>query len=281
MLRFTEHETVLCKYTNFAAIRHMLPASGESSCTSQTDMSRGINLWVMDGETMNDPLEGRYLFDLSNEHSVQRAGCLCELHNIAQMVLRSNPAGYDSIFISSFSASQDNLQLWRMYGGDGLGICLVFSPPSNMFYEVKYGEEPGIQVLDELAWVIKPIIEHNSLDLVQAAYHMISPLRFLFKAAGHESDNEYRLIIVPNNLSGVCMNSSATDAKNANRLYIVLDNFFYSCRSNQDKIIVGPQAGLLEATMGEQAFIKEIQWRLYKNGLADIPVLRSKHILRY
>lgn len=90
----------------------------------------------------------------------------------------------NDIFISSFSSLEDDLTMWRLYGDDGRGVCLVFeqkSTPKRFMQEVVCYEEEPINVLRELVelgWTFRNAEEW----------------KHFFKANEYAAENEYRLL---------------------------------------------------------------------------------------
>ena len=281
----------ICRYDTFDTFRkmteHAFDDSGKRSSHAILQDWAGLDLWLMDVETMNDPLEGLFLSERSRHWNIQDSknpkALMSELfkEDLESDYINEFDAG--PIFISSFSSKPDDLDLWRLYC-NGHGVCLKFSPPSHKtFYRVEYGDKAVDSTLDELAWVIEPILARKSPSLLNSrARTLVRPLCFLFKSEGHKTDEEFRLIESHQDWKDVQMTNAAPDGKNINRLYIRHRQFFFSSHGVHDEVIVGPLASSpLEATRGHGAYIKEVKWRLNKLGLGRIPVKRSRHILRH
>jgi hypothetical protein len=254
---------------------------------------RGLDLQVMDAETMNDPWEGLFLIDRARSFRADSSDRKRKLYSLFEDATDTKVVPFDDddpIFVCSFSSDLDNLDLWRHYC-NAHGVCLVFTPSADVtFYTIEYGDEAADVVLEQLGWVLEPILEKYSDELNRKARAIIRPIRYLFKSKGHMSDQEFRIVESTQDWQKMKMEgsgndeksvSSGNDEKSVRRLYLLHEGFFYSRKSPADKVIVGPLAPTLDVERGDRAFLKEVKWRLHRFALGDIPVVRSKHILRY
>jgi hypothetical protein len=263
-----------------------LSEDGSAKQDASTPDKKGLDLWLKDADTMNDPWEGSYLIDRSKaSHSRDSNPARAKLNELFEKSDKRNENGIafdlEPIFICSFSVSIDDLDLWRHYCS-GHGVCLKFSPPVRRpFYKVEYGEDAANKVLDELAWAVGPILKKESPALNYEARSIVRPICYLFKSEAHASDKEFRLIESDQKWKDIRMTSFASDGKEVNRLYILVKNFFYSSDSEHDTVIVGPLAETLDVERGHQAYAKEVKYRLSRFGLGHIPVRGSRYQLRY
>lgn len=101
----------LCRYTSLAGLKRILLDDEESLC--------GL-------AAMNDKSEGLFLDKclLNSSYNVYR-------HS------QSYIDRYNSAFISSLcdESMADNLTMWRLYGGDGTGCCLIYEADKETLYK--------------------------------------------------------------------------------------------------------------------------------------------------
>lgn len=96
----------------------------------------------------------------------------------------------DKILITSFSSLEDDLKMWRLYGNDACGICMVFSTPSNVpnstFNEVLYGGKH----LSKYKSIIDKLREKG----ISFEFKSIDGFKYFFKSQEYAYEKEYRLV---------------------------------------------------------------------------------------
>jgi len=149
-----------------------------------------LSLWLSDVSCLNDPLEGKALFDFveywSRVGGFKQFGSKSfssseweDLRHIAGW-LRGDAARVMSssrdpvvrrILICSFTQDTDRIDLWRAYGADGSGICLsmpaaeaisrlqAYKDRVSALYHVRYSAEDKATTWTMLNNHLKPLLE--------------------------------------------------------------------------------------------------------------------------
>ncbi|MGE4564995.1 MAG: tetratricopeptide repeat protein, partial [Victivallaceae bacterium] len=124
---FGDAPTEVCHFTNIKALysildykkvsSHSIPDQDIYAESAPANILRGYNAIYM-----NDPSEGRALVEYSHKNTLndltdffKEEGHWVE-HDAGQ-----------SVFSISFTSEADSLSLWRAYGRDGRGVCIVIS----------------------------------------------------------------------------------------------------------------------------------------------------------
>jgi hypothetical protein len=148
-----------------------------------------LSLWLSDISCLNDPLEGKALFQFVDDHSgpeqhPKQWGAKSfsedEWANLSKIVewIRGNNArdtfgrrdGLSRrILVCSFTQEMDRLDLWRAYGANGEGICLSmplseavarirsYPSPVSQIFHVRYLDEEKATVWTMLRNHLEPI----------------------------------------------------------------------------------------------------------------------------
>lgn len=117
--RLNQENIVVCQYTTLDAIYSMLGRGHEISEEQKTNHLRMYNIGYV-----NDPQEGRALIKSS-----QKSNYLFRLADGGKGISEISKFTY----FTSTSNARDRLDLWRAYGRDGKGCCLVI--PNKLFRE--------------------------------------------------------------------------------------------------------------------------------------------------
>jgi TPR repeat protein len=117
-------------FTTLEALHSMLPVSDRKTTEAEcyTGQSRALRLYHI--AYMNDPQEGRRLLDLQHAD----AKLLNEFFATAESGNNHNFLWENqeiSVYCGSFTLRVDRLDLWRAYGRDGAGYCVVI--PARAF----------------------------------------------------------------------------------------------------------------------------------------------------
>ena len=108
----------------------------------------------------------------------------------------------NNLFLSSCSLLNDNLTMWRLYGDDAKGACLVFEMNSDsqtdfILQSISYANEQKIDVnLD----IIKQLLQNN------VVFKNIDKWKHFFKAKDYSIEKEVRLIFQDNGKSSIVKN---------------------------------------------------------------------------
>lgn len=102
---------------------------------------------------------------------------------------------YNNVYLSSGTSRNDDLTMWRLYGNDGQGVCLVFDVnTSSNFYiaNVDYAKDDKSHIQVEF---IKEIIEKG------LKFNNLNVWKHFFKPNEYSIEQEIRLIFEDNNTS--------------------------------------------------------------------------------
>ncbi len=122
-------EIKVCHYTNIEAVRSMLEEN--KSPTQPRNILRMYNIGYV-----NDPLDGKALVNYSEDNG----GVLHEFFEEGKKGEKKKSEDDDEplskyVYFASFTGAKDRLDLWRAYGRDGAGCCIVIPP-------AEFDEEP-------------------------------------------------------------------------------------------------------------------------------------------
>ena len=99
----------------------------------------------------------------------------------------------DKEFITSFTTRIDDLDMWRFYGDNARGVCMVFERDSKRvdeLYKIKY-VEPG---QDDLSKVYDLMDELKNKG-VRFQLKLLQKYRHFMKHADYDTEEEYRLLV--------------------------------------------------------------------------------------
>ncbi len=118
-------------FTNFEAIESMLPLGDASKQCTPANFLRLYNI-----EYVNDPDEGKRLINFIKDNEKYYEVYSSLFKSFGNNLLIQYQDLELSIYSCSFTLAVDRLDLWRAYGRDGEGICIV-SPISDFTKESK------------------------------------------------------------------------------------------------------------------------------------------------
>jgi hypothetical protein len=143
-------------------------------------------------------------------------------------------------YISCFSKDKDSLSQWRGYGDDGRGIAIGFNSEvlNNLrdndndihLKQIAYHDNLQNAILDDA--LIRYIIGVS--DIKDWAYHILP----VFKPIGFKEEQEWRLIFIPKENTGLKPNLYFQNGKLRQCYELPLSNGFIS------EIVLGPKCNL-------------------------------------
>ena len=294
-------------FTTLEALHSMLPAAENRLSPTRVEKTNLLRLYNI--EYVNDPQEGRSLIESDRHPSHPIRGLFPTLsrpndhssraHTHDSLPLWGLPF---SVYVGSFTLKSDRLDLWRAYGRDGCGFCLVtpiaaFSEqhrsnehgfaglaaveePNRQvpmtLYRVAYGEDEVTHALDRL----KPRLDdlcairdkfaksrHNG-EIIKdkinlTARAILSDILYLYKNTEYENEKEVRLL-APYAISAQAVSA---DERTPAQLYVKTRPFLFSPES---KIIIGPKVKNAEAVR------LALRHRLDRNGHTGVYVECSR-----
>ncbi len=111
----------------------------------------------------------------------------------------------DKEFITSFTTRIDDLDMWRFYGDNGRGVCMVFERDTNKddgLYKINY-IDPAKEELTKVSDMMDTLKEKGirfRLNLLQKYCHFL-------KHADYDTEEEYRLLVRSDKPDGWFVNS--------------------------------------------------------------------------
>lgn len=155
-------------------------------------------LWMSDFSTMNDPSEGKYIRSLIDNEIKDYRDVLRMEANWLDIELQSN-----KFYLTSFTLEGDNLNQWRSYADNGLGVAIGIDV--NDEHILKIPNFTGNATFSKCIYeedlqrrIIKDILDetHVSQDnnKYQKAWQQLARCSATFKHPSYVYENEYRLI---------------------------------------------------------------------------------------
>lgn len=111
----------------------------------------------------------------------------------------------DKEFITSFTTRIDDLDMWRFYGDNGRGICMIFERDTNKddeLYKINYVDPTKEKLTNvyDLMDILKEIGIRFRLNILQKYRHFL-------KHADYNTEEEYRLLVRSDKPDGWFINS--------------------------------------------------------------------------
>lgn len=94
-----------------------------------------------------------------------------------------------NLLITSFTSKGDNATMWRLYGGQGKGMCMAFSVPSNRITKVLYVNEK-----DENVRKLKEARTALLNKGIKVEFSDMSEMKYYIKHSDFSIEGEYRYL---------------------------------------------------------------------------------------
>lgn len=101
-------------------------------------------------------------------------------------------------YITSFTTLIDDLNMWRLYGNDSAGVCLVFESITTQSIPLLY---PVCYVDDERRspiMKVKLFIDELKKEGINFSFNSLNQWRNFFKSKNYSYEKEYRLLVIEN-----------------------------------------------------------------------------------
>ena len=293
-------------FTTFEALHSMLPREIDRFDQTRREQANLLRLYNL--AYVNDPQEGQMLLsnkaaetDLIDEFfSKSPLTNLQGEHWLSHEPLPLSGLAF-SVYVGSFTLESDRLDLWRAYGRDGEGFCIVTpvgaftdlnshmvqgfaglaaTDQSNWqvpmtLYRVLYEEQDIIKTIGR----IKPhltSIRDNRERIASSREHkrtlsehinltvraILSDILYLYKNEEYKRENEVRML-APCAITAPSVNA---DEQNPAKLFVKSKPFLFKPGS---RIILGPRVKEPDAVR------LELRHRLDRNGHLDVEVTFS------
>lgn len=209
--------------------------------------------------SMNDKTETSFLSELTRNYD--------EPTETAELVtIRAN-----ATHIISFSTRTDNLDMWRWYGDDGKGVCLVFERDVKKDEELKTVSYVNAKLQRNIDRVSKYLDELKKED-VDFRFHQFEDYRHFIKPKEFKPESECRMIVLTGRHDGWfihsenCIMTPFVEAKLVNAVNCEKDGVFPYKLS---KVILGPKF--------REELINKTQIRMmcFERGWFDLEIAES------
>ena len=94
-----------------------------------------------------------------------------------------------NLLITSFTSKEDNATMWRLYGDQGKGICMVFSVPANRITKVLYVNEK-----DEKVQKLKEARTALVSKGIKVEFTDMADMKYYIKHSDFSIEGEYRYL---------------------------------------------------------------------------------------
>lgn len=294
-------------FTTLKTLHSMLPARNLEDTTSRAELSNHLRLYNV--SYVNDPQEGKILLLGESEDANPIQAFFPNLtptsHGNSEFVFSETVplSGLAfSVYVGSFTLRSDRLDLWRAYGRDGSGFCIVLPfksfvqkaemqdqafaglaasegkdpDVSTTLYRVEYSEKKINSTRTRLNERLKEILEAREqlADAVEDKEYVtnqinltvraiLSDVLYLYKHKEYSSEEEVRML-APFAVSARAVHA---DEQSPARLYVKTKPFLFAPGS---RIIIGPKV------VNPEAVRLELKHRLDRNGHTDVEVALSR-----
>lgn len=210
--------------------------------------------------SMNDKTETSFLSDMTKNYD--------EPSETAELeTIRAN-----STLIVSFSTNTDNLDMWRWYGDDGKGVCLVFERDvvkDEDVMSVAYVNAALQQQIDKL----RRFLDDLKKEGVDFRFHQLEDYRHYIKPKEYKPEGECRVMVKTGHHDGWFVHSENgimtpyIEAKLVNATNCEMEGVFPYKLS---KVILGPKfrEGAINKT--------QIRMMCMERGWWDVEVVESE-----
>jgi len=291
-----ENIAQVAHFTTLEALHSMLPVSRGKGAEEENYTEKNRLLRLYNIAYMNDPQEGRRLLDIEHENSEL-------LGDFFAMTQQGNNHNFlwenqeFSVYCGSFTLRVDRLDLWRAYGRDGSGYCLVIpsrifqqEPKSNpshfvhdalrrgdenrpatrasqsklpALYQIRYRQDEAEKALQTLRPILKVLKEIKEKEKNPKITELIDSLvrivisDILYLYKNEEYASEEEARMIV--AHNIADKVLKLDDNQPPRIYVETDAFLF--RDEGTRIIIGPKVG------DKVAAELNLKYRLARHGL--------------
>jgi TPR repeat protein len=293
VVRERRQQKQVAHFTTFEALTSMLPEKPVSD--QQANRLRLYNFAYL-----NDPMEGKRLLD----EGISTSSCLRPFFKSDAV---DNPISWEahesSVYVGSFTLRGDELDMWRAYGQDGSGFCILTPldafeqetkedekplhggeivkvsqatrEPTNLLpttlYSIRYKATQVRKTLERIEPILKRIETQKKTfgekeDFIDRIVRLIvSHILYLYKNDHYETEQEARMLAD----FDIRADFLRLDERKPPRVFMESQDFLFRKKGSQ--IIIGPRVS--DKTVIEL----NLKYRLSRNDLLDTTqVVRSK-----
>jgi hypothetical protein len=210
--------------------------------------------------SMNDKTETSFLSDLTKNYDEP-------LETTELSTITAN-----ATHIISFSTNTDNLDMWRWYGDDGKGVCLVFErdiEKDEELMQVTYVDAKLQRRINQ----IREFLKELKKDGVDFRFHLLEDSRHYLKPKEYKPENESRMIVKSGQHDGWFIHGENgimtpyIEAKLVNAMNCEKEGVFPYRLS---KVILGPK-------FRENSINKtQIRMMCFERGWLDVEIVESE-----
>lgn len=209
--------------------------------------------------SMNDKTETSFLSELTSNYE--------EPNETAELVtIRAN-----ATHIISFSSCTDNLDMWRWYGDDGKGVCLVFERDVEKDKELKTVSYVSAKLQRKIEW-IRLFLDELKKEDIDFKFHQFEDYRHFIKPKEFRPESECRMIVMSGRHDGWFIHrengimTPFVEAKLVNEVNCEKKGVFPYRLS---KVILGPK-------FNEESINKtQIRMMCFERGWFDLEIVES------
>lgn len=128
--------------------------------------------------SMNDIYEGEWINHL-----------LYGSAKIDDNKLRIDNIHHKNILVTSFTGNRDDGSMWRLYGNNGLGVCMGFDILKKDVAKVIYVEEK-----DEYFRKLRDKLSNLNKEGISLTFRSAQDMQYIVKSSTFKVENEYRFI---------------------------------------------------------------------------------------
>ena len=294
-------------FTTLETLHSMLPAPTTSSFSLTRGDANFLRLYNL--AYVNDPQEGKILLVGDDDEAITIQeffpGSLLGAHEITERryseTIPLSGLAF-SVYVGSFTLRSDRLDLWRAYGQDGTGFCIVTPIQSFLrytgtadqafagfaaseandpdipmtLYRVEYGKTKIASTRLRLNKYLKEIsaardrVAKAALDqqavrsqIDLTVRAILSDVLYLYKHAEYKNEEEVRMLAP----FAISARPVTADERSPAHLFVRTQPFLFAPDS---KIIIGPKVRQPEAVR------LELKHRLDRNGHSGVDVVPSE-----
>lgn len=249
--------------SSLAVSANQIPSDALGQYTSANNLKFLINrssenipcLRLTNSNQMNDPLEGKVL-----------------QHFLIGKDMESNELDYvkSNSYVSSATATIDSLPMWKQYGDNTKGLCLIYNneylnrlldnQKTNMkLYRIAYFDGNNLMVahfkeekvkeisdnvqkaLNEIRSIVKGLKKGKDPKFYKIGMIIINSIAYLFKSLDYAYENEFRILMTVNKLKERNVEVNIVDNKYMLHVYTV-DKNENKIPVEYSTVILGPEA---------------------------------------
>jgi hypothetical protein len=94
-----------------------------------------------------------------------------------------------NILVISFTGNRDDGSMWRLYGNNGIGVCMGFEIPKKDVTKVIY-----VDAKDKIFQKLRNKLSNLDKDSISVVFKSAQDMRYIVKSSTFKVENEYRYL---------------------------------------------------------------------------------------